>query len=105
MCSKLLSNNPNLTPQKFRRPVMVVHLRKGQKIFKNFANNCKFKQNLAKIRNFIILRTISFSQETIQYPCLKRETVSLAHKDPYSWYMIKIFRKFEKKIKILSKNY
>ena len=37
-------------------------------------------------------------------PCIKSEIVSLAHKDPYTWKMTKIFQKF-KKNNILSKNY
>ena len=43
----------------------------------------------------IILRTISFSQETIQYPCFKLEIISVAHKDPYTW-NIKTFDKLKK---------
>ena len=42
------------------------------------------------------------SQETIQYPCFNPETVSLAHKDLYTW-NIKIFGKFEKKFKFYPK--
>ena len=79
---------------------MVVKLRKGQKILKNFGEFCKFKQNLAKVQDINILRTNSLSQETIWYPCFKPEIVSQAHKDPYTW-NTKIFQKFE----ILSKNY
>ena len=32
-----------------------------------------------------ILRTNSLFQETIRYPCFKREIVPQAHKDPYTW--------------------
>ena len=39
----------------------------------------------------------------ILYPGFKPEIVLLAHKNPYIWNMIKIFEKFEKKIKILLK--
>ena len=42
-----------------------------------------------------ILRVNSWSQETIQYPCLKPQINSQAHKDPYTW-NIQIFQKFEK---------
>ena len=35
------------------------------------------------------------SQQTIKNPCFNPEKVSMAHKDPYAWNMIKIFRKFE----------
>ena len=52
-------------------------------------------QILAKTQDINILRTISLSQETIQYPCFKPEIVSLAHKDPYAR-NIEIFQKFEK---------
>ena len=36
-----------------------------------------------------ILKTISLSQETIQYPLFKPQIVSMAHKDPYLWNMAK----------------
>ena len=54
--------------------------------------------NLATIQYINILRTISLSQETIQYPCFKPEKDSLAHKDPYNWNMQKIFQKFSSKL-------
>ena len=59
---------------------MIVKLRKGQKIFKKFENDCKFKQKLAKIQDNNIFKTISLSQESMQYPCFKSEIVSLAQK-------------------------
>ena len=40
-----------------------------------------------------ILRTNSLSEETIRYHCFKPETVSQAHKDPYTW-NLQIFKKF-----------
>ena len=49
---------------------MIVKLRKGKKL-KNFKNNHKFQQNLAKIQDFRIFKTISLSQETIQYHFFK----------------------------------
>ena len=39
---KVLSSNPTPRLQKFRWPVTVVKLRKGQKILKNFGKNRKF---------------------------------------------------------------
>ena len=40
--SRVLSRNPSPRLKKFRWPVMVVKLRKGQKILNNFRSNCKF---------------------------------------------------------------
>ena len=51
---------------------------------------------MGQIEDISILRTNSFSQKTIKYPCFKPEMVSLAQKDPYTWNMIKIFQKYEK---------
>ena len=56
--SKVQSSNPSRRLEKFRWTVMVVKLRKRQKILKNFGKNCKFKQNLATIQDIDILRTI-----------------------------------------------
>ena len=50
--------------------------------------------NFALIHDIKFLRTISFSQETLQYLYFKHEIVSLAYKIPYTWNM-KVFRKFE----------
>ena len=93
--SKVRPSHPSPRFKKFRWPVMVVNLGKGQKILKNIENNCKFKRKLAKIQHTNILRTISLSQETIQYLCFKPEIVSLTHKDLYTRNMIKIFQKFD----------
>ena len=62
---------------------------------KNFENNFHIEQNLSKIQDINILRTISLSQEIIQYLCFKPEIASLTHKDSYTRNMIKIFQKFE----------
>ena len=40
-------------------------------MFKNFENNCKFYQNRAKFQDINIFKTISLSQQAIQYPYLK----------------------------------
>ena len=40
--SKVLSSNQSAGLRKFHWPKMVVKIRKGQKILKNFGNNCKF---------------------------------------------------------------
>ena len=72
---------------------MVVKLRKGQKILKDFENNSKFQQNLAKIQDVIILRTIS-SQEIIQYFFFKPEIVSLVQRSMH------LEQKFSKNWKI-----
>ena len=45
-------------------------------------NKCKFLQSLAKVQDIIIFKTISLSQETIQYSVFKSEIASVAHKDP-----------------------
>ena len=74
---------------------MVVKLREGQKNG-NFLNNCKFYQELAQIQDINILRTISLSQETIQYTCFKPETVSLAQRS------IHLEQNFSKNLKILT---
>ena len=91
---EVLSNNPSPRRKKFRWPVFVVELRKWKKhrkVLKTIAN-----VNLTTIQYINILRTISLSQETTQYPCFKPEKDSLAHRDPYTWNMQKIFQKVEK---------
>ena len=63
-----MSSNLSARLEKLRWPVMIVKLRKGQKH--------------SKSKNIKILKTISLSEETIQYPYFKLQIVSLAHKDP-----------------------
>ena len=54
---------------------MTVKLEKDKK-------TVKFNEILKKIPDIIIFKTISLSQDTMQYQCLKPEIVSLAHKAP-----------------------
>ena len=91
--SKVLPSNPSPRLEKFRGPVMVVKLTKGQKILKKFEKNCKFKKNLDKFQDINNLRTISLYQETIQYPCFKPEKVSLAQRS------LRLEQKFSKNLK------
>ena len=71
---------------------MIAKLRKGQKNSKNL----KTIANFNKIQDKKIFKNILLSPETIQYPYFRLKNVSLGHWDPYTWNMIKIFRKFEK---------
>ena len=64
--SKVLSNNPSPRLEKFRWPVMIVKLRKGQQKLKKF-ENANFNKILVKFK--ILIRILSLSQETIRYPC------------------------------------
>ena len=57
---------------------MIVKLRKGQ----NYSQISKtIAKNLAKIQDFKIFKSISLSQDTIQYPYSQLEIVSLAQEE------------------------
>ena len=66
--SKVLSSNPSPRFEKFCWPVMVVKLRKGQKILKKFEKVENFNKILLKLADINILRTISLSQEITRIP-------------------------------------
>ena len=96
--AEVLSNKPSPTRKIFVGQYSSLNSENEKtEILKTIAN-----VNLATIQYINILRTISLSQETIQYLCFKKD--SLAHKDPYTWNM-QIILKFEKNFKILSKHY
>ena len=71
-------------------------------MFKTFFCLVSSVKKIAEIHDNNIIRIISLFQETIQYPRLKPETISLSLKVPYTW-NIKIFEKIEKNFEFFSK--
>ena len=86
-------------PYRFEIYYTKIKKENDKKVLKKFGNNCKFKQNLAKIQDTNILRIISLSHEIIQYPFFKPGIVSLAHKDPHVQHTN--FPKIQKKINFI----
>ena len=92
-CPEVLSINPSPRLEKFCWPVIVVKLRKGQKIFKNFEKIAKFNEILLKFKTLKSYEPIDCFKRLSAFPV---SSLKYFHrlKDLCTW------NKFSKNLKI-----